>query len=385
MSVCNVTRRYDNSGSNEAQRNNLLYEVARRQFTVSYNVQCTSHLDGPSVIMASPLVPKLGHTFAFGNDRDDLATCVKVNVPKRLGRRRWVVEYNYDTDRIVAEFTDNPFQQPPEISGGTIPYEIAMRRDALGRPIVNTARRPFDPPPTIDEKAGVFTIVRNEAISTAQAAFYLPKVVPVFTRAKADRFRMKCNSVTWQTYGTYIARMNEIRFQRQLSFGRLFWQVTYEIEVRPLRKFYTYLLDMSWTDKDDKVFRDPATGMPLQNQTLLNGRGDPLKLAKTKLLADINGVETDLIVDNEPFLKYFPEPKAFEFQNFFIRVDDEIMEVLAYGPEGTLSVFNVTRGVEGSKAVAHATNAVVTMEPYYLRFSPHLTDDFNVLALPELP
>jgi len=385
VTVCNVTRRHDNTGSNEAQRNNLLYEVQRRQYTVSYNVRCTSHLDGPVVIMTSPLVPKLGSSYAFGNDLDALATCVKVGVPKRVGRRRWVVDCNYDTDRIVAEFSDNPFQQPPEITGGAIPYEMAMRRDSLGRPIVNSALRPFDPPPTVDEKAGIFTIVRNEAISTAQAAFYLPKIVPVFTRDKADRFRMKCNSVTWQNYTTYLARMNEIRFQRQLSYGRLFWQVTYEVEVRPIRKFYTYLLDMSWTDKADKVFRDPATGMPLQNQTLMNGRGDALQLAKTSLTVGVGLLDTDLIVDTTNFYLYFPEPKQFAYQNFFIRVDDEIMEVTSYDPSSTLSLFTVKRGVEGSQAAGHATGAAVTMEPYYLRFSPHLTDDFNVLALPELP
>ena len=387
MSVCSVTRRYDNTGSNEAQRNNLLFEVARRQYVVTYNVQTTSHLDGPSVIMVSPLVPKLGSSYAFGNDLDALATCVKVSLPTRLSRRRWKVECSYDTDRIVAEFTDNPFQQPPEITGGTVPYEIAMRRDALGRPIVNSARRPYDPPPTIDEKAGVYTVTRNEATSPAQAALYLPLVVPVFTHAKADQFRMKACSATWQGYVQYAARVNEIRFARQLSFGRLFWQVTYEIEVRPKRKFYSYLMDMSWTDYNDRPFRDPATGFVLANQTLMNGRGDRLSLATDVLSAGIGLADVQIPVVGGGGLgsniaAYFPVPEAFNRQNYFIKVEDEIMEVVGYKDNFT---FIVNRGASGSTTVAHAAGVTAYMEPYFLRFQPHLSEDFNLLALPVLP
>lgn len=382
MSVCRVTRRHDNAGSNEAQRNNLLYEVRRTQYTVSFNVKCTSHLDGPAVVMASPLLPTLGNPYSFGNDTDALATCVKVGVPKRLSRRLWMVEVQYDTDRIVAEFSDNPFRQPAEISGGSTPYEIAMRRDAVGRPIVNSALRPFDPPPTIDEKAGIYTVTRNEAVDALQAAGYLPTVVPVFSSAVADRFRMACNSVTWKGRPRYSVRVNDIRFARQLSYGRLFWQVTYEIEVRPKRKFYNYLLDMSWTDLVDRPFRDPATGMPLQNQTLLNGRGETLKKAVTPLTADVGVADVNLEVAGLPFTAYFPEPEAFSRQNFFVRVDDEIMEVIGYGA-GTTMV--VTRGAEGSTVATHSTGTNVHMEPYYLRFQPHFFDDLNFLALPELP
>lgn len=384
MSVCSVTRRYDNTGEVASERNQLLFEVARLKFGVSYNVLCTSHLDGPQVILSSPLVPRLGDVYAFANDADPLATCVRVNVPVRLGRRRWRVEVQYDTDRIVAEFTDNPFQQPPEITGGSIPYEIAMRRDAVGRPVVNSALRPYDPPPTLDEKAGVYTITRNEAIDTAQAAFYLPRIVPIFTRAKADAYRMRCNNVGWQGYGSYAARLNEIRFQRQLSQGRLFWQVTYELEVRPVRKFFLYLLDMSWTDIDDTPFRDPMTGATLQNQTLLNSRGRRLKLARAPLVAAIGVADGVLSVEPFRFLLYFPLAEAFNRQTYFVRVDDEIMEVIGYqGGAGANLI--VVRGVQGTVAAAHSGSAFAAVEPYYLRFAPHLMADLNLLGLPTLP
>ena len=384
MSVCSVTRRHDNTGSNEAQRNNLLYEVRRTQYTVAFNVKCTSHLDGPQVVMSSALLPTLGNAYAFGNDADVLATCVKVTVPKRQSRRLWLVEATYDTDRIVAQYTDNPFQQPPVISGGTIPYEIAMRRDAIGRPIINSAGRPFDPPPTVDEKAGIITVTRNEPSTALQAATY---GLPVFTTATADRYRMTCNSVTWNGRVAYTCRMNEIKFALELSFGRLFWQVTYEIEIRPKRKFYSYLMDMSWTDYADRPFRDPATGFVLANQTLLNGRGDRLKLAVDALSAGVTNVAVNVPVVGGDGLgsniaAFFPYPEAFSRQTYFIKVDDEIMEVIGYVDDFT---FIVNRGAEGSTAAAHSSGAGVTMEPYFLRFQPHLTEDFNNLNLPVLP
>ena len=382
MSVCSVRPRRDNSGVLTAERNALLFEVARRRFVVSYNIRTTSHLDGPSVLWASPLVPKLGSAYAFGNDNDALATCVRVQVPVRLSVLRWRVEVEYDTDRIVAEFSDNPFNQPPDITGGSLSYEIAMRRDVDGRTILNSALRPFDPPPLVDEKPAILTITRNEAVSTTQANFYLPFVVPVFTTAKVDSYKMKCNQGVFQgKYGTYICRMNDIRYQRQLSQGRLYWQVTYEIEIRRIRGFYEYLLDMSWTSIDNVPFRDPATGFPLANQTPMNGRGRALYTARSKLTVSVDNEATLIPISLEDLGTLFPGPKSLDRQEFYIKVDDEVMMVVGYAGDS----FVVVRGQQNTTAVSHAFDTLVTMEPYFLKYRPHTTVDFTPLNLPVLP
>ncbi len=381
MSVCSIHRRYDNTGSVSAERNQLLYEVARGQFAVSYNVRVTSHLDGPFVILTDALTPKLGQSYAFGNDSYPLATCVKVSVPVRLSRRRWKIDCEYDTDRLVAPYTDDPLRQPPEITKGSNPYSIAIVRDANGRVVANSAMRAFDPPPTVDEKVGVWVITRNEAVTSAQAATYLPLVVQVFNSAFCDGYEMTCNRATWANKPQYTARINVIRAARIFSYGRLCWQVAYEIEVKNPRTFYEYVLDQSWTDIDEIVFTD-TYARPMANQTLLNGRGRALRTAITRTTAPCAADDNTLTCVVAEVFNHFPEASSFAFQPFEVSVDDEVMEVSGYA---ALGVMTVTRGIRNTVAAAHSVDAIVKMEPYFLRFKPHKTTFFADLNLPALP
>ncbi len=398
MSVCRVIRRWDVSGSIESERNQLLYEVVRGRVTAAYNVYTTSHLDGPVVILSSPLTPKIGNAYCF-DPRDPncvgggtglvesnrLATCVKVSAPVRLSRRLWRIEAEFDTNRVVATVTDDPFRQPWEISLTSGNYEVAFPRDGDARPYVNSSGRAFDPPPVVDEKPSVWTIVRNEAATYQQQAYYagLGVKVQLFTSEMVDAYKMKCNKYAFQGRKIYAVRINDIRATRMVSFARPYYQVTYEIEIRPVRLFYEWVLDKSFTDKNDLVFRDPVTTMPLANETLLNGRGESLRLeGYANLAADLTVLGTVLTLD--PARLYDHLPLEFPFE---LRIGDEIVQVTGYhdDPSTLLGTVDVIRGYRGTTPVLHATGARANLEPFFIPFRPHQLADLCPLNLPLLP
>lgn len=382
MTVCYVVRRDDNTGSREAERNQLLYEVDRRQYTYSYNVYTSSHLDGPTVIMSSALVPQLGRPYYFGNDTDALATCVKVSVPVRKAKRLWVVTAQFDTGRIMSTVTDDPFLQPPEIQCSSSSYQVAYARDYVGRPYVNSALRPYDPPPTVDEKPTVWTITRNEASSPYQVSFYAANgyAIQQFTHEKVDKYKMQCNSKFWQGYGPYAVRINDISATRMVSYARTYYQVRYEIEVRPIRLFYDWVLDKSWTGKDDRPFLDAMIGQPLANETMLNGRGESLRKEGYCFTGSAGtAIDTDIYLDSRA-ADHFPLQYPYE-----IKIGDEILQVTGPHNDATAGHVYVTRGYSRTTAADFGLAVRVELQPYFIPFEPHGRQDLCSLQLPLLP
>lgn len=382
MTVCYVTRRNDNTGSREAERNQLLYEVDRRKYTYSYNVRVSSHLDGPTVIMSSSLVPQLGRPYVFGKDSDAFATCVKVSVPKRLTYNTWIVIADFDTGRIMSNVTDDPFLQPPEIKCSSSSYQVAYPRDYENHPYINSALRPFDPPPVVDEKPALWTITRNEASSSYQVAYYasLGVSLQLFTQEKVKKFKMKCNLKYWQNNKPYSVRINDIQATRMVSYARVYYQVTYELEIRPERLFIDWTLDKSWTDINNRPFLDEMLGQPLANETLLNGRG--LSLRKEGYCftsAAGTAIDTDIYLDSRA-ATFFPKSYPYE-----ISIGDEIMQVTGPHIDALAGHVYVTRGFSRTTPAIFGLGVRVQLQPYYIPFEPHGREDFCSLQLPLLP
>lgn len=73
------------------------------------------------------------------------------------------VTMNYSSQLNVSppELIENPLQRPPRISAGTNSYSVTKREDENGKPVINSAKDPFDPLPQVNEVYGKFSIQRN--------------------------------------------------------------------------------------------------------------------------------------------------------------------------------------------------------------------------------
>lgn len=377
MSVVRIRNKADGQeGAVTSERNGLLYEVLRRRYRVTKLVYVSDPGDGPEVIMANVGLPQIGDSYNLFNDSDALATCVAVTPRRTKSPLLWEVDCEFDTDRIVSAITDNPLNQPADVRWVFNKYERPMIRSAEGVACITSSKNQYDPPLTWEDSRPTVTITRNEA---------------TFSPTDAFQYHNSLNLLTFATAQPLHAKILSISGHSQFSYGLQYAQVTYEIELQ--RDGYPLLiLDQDFRDVDGKLFRDIATFQPLSNPTLLNGRGKARRDAQTLLFADIDAVQTTIMLDD---LTNFPpgaeQDNAYGFMPsgdyyFAIKIDDEVMQVTTRKPIAVGAPTNVTvvRGYAGTTAAAHTADAKVTLEPYFKRYIPQncLVQDWTPLSLP---
>lgn len=362
-------------GGATAQRNGLLYEVIRRQYNATYVCHVSSPVFGPEGILTDPACFTIGSAYAIFTDSDAVATCISVQARSTKSPYLWEVDVTFDTDRILSMITDNPLNQPPVIRWGFNKCERPLLRSNDGVPVVNSSKERFDPALTYEEIRPLLTITRN---------------VATFSASNAYQYHNALNAETYLTAPPLTAKINSITGDQQLSNGILFWQETTEIEFR--KDGYAYLvLDQGFRDADKKLFRDPIDFAPLSTETFLNGRGKRMTDGVTTLVGAILAADTTLELTN-----YANFPRGREPDNaagwcpsghweFDIRIDDEIVTVVS--EKDTFvngNTVTVRRAVANTIAANHAALAVVTLEPYYMRFLPFPVKSYTPLALPAL-
>jgi len=371
-----VTQRPEIDADVTAVRNNLLYAVYERKYKREFNVFVTS-ADGRATeveVLTTSGIPLIGDTHPY----DPVALCIKVTAKKNATRRTyWRVVAEYDTSWIVNSVTDNPLNQLPEVSYDGPAFDRALIRDYFGIDVVNSSKRPFDPPLVIDDNRGLLRVTRNEAS---------------FDEAYARTWRRKLNKTAFGGADPLKARINSITASNALSNGILYWQVTYEIEFRthPDDSFLPFVQDKGFTKPDGTHFYDVA-GKQYSTPQFMNGRGGKLEDAHCPLPNAITNVATTFDMPTSRHRALFPPDKKapnadgivigpnYDFQ---IRIDDEIMNVTSVAAGVPFVTYTVTRGYNGTTAVAHAANTEVYLEPYYLRFIPHGYAEFATLGLP---
>lgn len=372
MAVTGVAQRPNREASDETQRNGLLYEIFGRRYKKEFIVYTSTYKDTARLVLDSVLVPQLGSSYAEFAASDAVATCTSRVCKATANPKIWYVECMFDTDRIVNAITDNPLNQPPEISWDFCDHERPMLRDAYGTPAVSSAQNPFDPPMMYNAKKPVLRITRNEAD-------FDPAMAYVYTNS--------LNIVTFAGASPLFAKMNYIQGHRQLSNGILHYQVSYEIEFDPL-SHVVLILDQDFRDIDGKLFRDRLTHEPLTNPTPLNGRGKSIYQSTAKLVADIDDNDTTMQIPIGKSELFPPELKPVDpygiipgpWGNFKLAIEDEVVGVTA--GHGT-DTFTIIRGVDGTEPAAHVADTDVWLEPYFLRFIPEPgPKDWTSLALP---
>ena len=142
--------------------------------------------------------------------------------------------------QYVYEVTENEQPKSKKEKGDakeSISFVVSVEpvdRDAAGKPIVNSAQEPFDPPVTREQYDLEYTIVRNE---------------PSFDEAEALKYTAAVNSDEWRRHKPGTCRL--VRTGRKvITADDEYWQVTNIIRVRA---------DGWGTRKEDKGYRE-ATG-----------------------------------------------------------------------------------------------------------------------------
>jgi hypothetical protein len=371
MAVVSITENLKRDTEFSAdRRGGFLGEVLNRRYTRTFWIVTDSVLDDGLIIGNTFGVPKVGDTYKYVNSMDKLATCVNVQIKQHPDNKfLWELTASYDTSRFFDLVQNNPLNVPPEISWDGAEYNRVMVRDSLGVPAVNSSKEWFDPPIEEEDSRTVLTIVRNEA---------------TFNENLAIAYRNACNSDVFCNLAVLPrqAQIKKFSGRRAIDAGMVYWTVTYEIHFRR-ETFDLFVLDQGFRDIDKKLFRDPIDFTPLSNATLLNGRGRRLTDATTNLVGNVGINDLIITIDDEstfPPGANGPRPHWY----FEIKVDDEVMQVVNSAPSGADRLWQVIRGYAGTVPATHSNGAVVTCEPYYLRFLPKKVLPFALLKLPKI-
>lgn len=164
-----------------AGREGSLSDGLERDYTRKFRVVTDSKLVGPIEVMFAPGIPRLYERYVsfLTNEIDALALCRKVNpVQDPQDWSVWDVTCEYSTRSPSGSeagqpdnpgdpskgdgASNNPELEPPVVRWDAATREVAMQQDLDGNAIINTARQPFDPPPTIEESWPVLHYERNE-------------------------------------------------------------------------------------------------------------------------------------------------------------------------------------------------------------------------------
>lgn len=351
-------------GEVRADRKGLFAEFNNRRFINQYVVRTDNVEDRADTIRQAADVPKLGDPFEAGNDTDADAVCTDVRVvPTSESPFVWHVFAIYETDREVPLNVEDPILVPADIQWSFVKYERVIVRDYLGHPLVNSSGEWFDPPHTTEDTRPVLTITRNEA---------------GFNPALALLYQDACNSDVFLGVQPLYAKIATINGLKQKDGGKVYWQVTYEIEFRR-ESFAQFVLDQGFRGPppEYRIFTD-VTGYPLSDPTLLNGKGAPLRDAITHLTGNVGLQDLQIAVEDGSTM-FPPGPTKPPHWYFEVKIDEEIMQV--HAGFGT-AVWNVHRGYAGTTPATHTAGAEVKMEPYFLRFIPFKALPFAALNFP---
>lgn len=142
-----------------------------------------------------------------------LLKCNSLPVGTPMGPNLYEVRANYSVPAGGGNHPDgngntNPLAAPVEIEWGHTVESVPTERDALGNPIVNSARWAFDQPQQTDEDEWTFNIYRNE---------------PFFDWLKARYFRNRVNAsaITFLGYDMPIGCLKCTRYLPAQRFAPL--------------------------------------------------------------------------------------------------------------------------------------------------------------------
>ncbi len=202
--------------------------------------------------------------------------------------RVWRVDVEYSVTPPEKDL-ENPLNDPPDISGGSTTYEVAVTGAVSGdswdveEPLKTSAGQPVDPPPTKLQTGATLTISRNEPLSTD------PRVL-------AARLTSTVNSTDWGGYGAGKVMLTGISYSKVWLYPEdgvpwAYWSMTYNFEVRPdgwqleYPDIGDYYLDGSEKERDFKTDEGTPYAGFLDGD---GGKSNSVVYIKKQIYAEVN-------------------------------------------------------------------------------------------------
>lgn len=195
-----------------------------RSYTRGFRVLTNSPYDGPNTAIQATGI-NIGDeyiTITTGFEADMHAYVNEIRAsPEEGDALGWIVTVQYGPYSALwcgGGPKQNPLLQPIDVTWGMSKNEIVADMDLNGKPILNTAGDPWDPPIMEDDPRPIMTVVRNEA------TWNLPLLVQYRNAINSDPFAgfdplfvrvlaMSSKSVCHQDVGWYYQSTYEFEFK----------------------------------------------------------------------------------------------------------------------------------------------------------------------------
>jgi hypothetical protein len=337
-----------------------------RTYTRVFLVSVTSKNERENTAILATGVPRVWDPYVAGGDSDTGALCRSVTA-QVSSESPYLYEVTCEYSSAVKEESqqaENPLARPAKISWSFQAYEKPLQRDIGGRAIVNSAKLPFDPPVTADDRRILLTIQRNEA---------------TFNVARALEYQDSVNLDPFFGAAAGLCKTQGITGDGPHSEnGTSFWSVTYSFEFRK-EGWFCRILDAGYSELiDSKIVEIKNGSEKVSIPEPLDGTGRRLNRAKTTLAQDYDAAAENLdVADGTVFA--LEGGGVFPDKELVVQVDDEDIYIQSVAGN-TLS--DVVRGYNGTEAAAHSSGATVKQAPVFLTYDLYQPRLFSVLSLP---
>lgn len=246
-----------------------------REYVRTFKVLCSARTDGPETIRFSRACPRPWSFYWSASGAADLGSWCKDLEFRQdaLDPYTWHVRAVYSS---VVERPDihaeNPLLRPAVVSWGHTSVMKPLEFDNVGQAITSSSKERFDPPPEIEDVRMTLRIQRNQI--RYDALFYAGYLNSV-------------NDDTWLTFPPGMVRCMGIEGTRQYESGILFWDVTFNFQIKAgydpeengADAWAFRLLDRGFYSLDNagkQVRLFDKLGQPLTTPALLDGAGAKL-------------------------------------------------------------------------------------------------------------
>lgn len=257
MSVVSVTELYTRS----AETN----EKFQRSYTRTFQVITSNPRTGPAVVREAVDIA-VGDAYVTDTEYDDYAYCLNKSAScTSEDGKQWTVTLSYGpAPDPNTNDSENPLEQPYEISWSFAQFERPAEQTINGEPIVNVVGDPFSTAIMRDDSRPVLSITRNEAFFPAGLAYLLRDCV---------------NSDTFMGAGQGQAKVSNISSVRQYSptFG-FYWKTSYEFTF-DAGGYDKQILNQGLREKDQstgQIKNILSQGVPITEPVLLDQMGREL-------------------------------------------------------------------------------------------------------------
>lgn len=260
MAVVKVREPFARSGSINAQW--------QREYERAFTVETDDADDGP-VTVGAAIPVKIGDTYRSRNDSDPGSYCQSIRVScDTEGGKFWTATAQYGPRDILSQEPRDPTERPIKVSWSFSRFERPVVLDQDGKPVLNSAGDPFDPPLTVPDSWPLLTIVRNERTFDSLLAYNFNEAVNLDPFWGVDPGIVKVLDINGE-----LAKDQDIGW---------YYVVTYQFEFNP-DGWQPSVPDLGYRELDasGKPTDITVDGTPVGKPVRLNGKGKYLDKADT--------------------------------------------------------------------------------------------------------